>query len=118
VSQKIKELTSSSDYDFRESACAEDPWRYVFPDWFPYYRTKGAIARHLQPAVLEIGVRFGYSPLAFLNACPNASYLGINVDSNTRGGIKGAIHRARSAASKYHADFLIADSQAMDEFPG
>ena len=117
--QEILELTSSSDYDFRESACAEDPLRYLFPEWVPYYRTKWAIARYLQPArILEIGVRFGYSAQAFLHACPNASYLGIDVDSSTHGGMKGAIHWARSATCEYRTDFLIADSQAMDEFPG
>ena len=117
--KEILELSASSDYDFRKSACAEDPLRHLFPKWVEYYRTKWAIARYLQPAsILEIGVRFGYSALAFLDACPNATYMGIDADSDTHGGVKGAIHWARDATYGHRADFLIADSQAMVELPG
>src|ERR1035438_4093889 len=50
-----------SDYDFRLSACPDDPFRYLFDEWVPYYRGKWAIARYLQPKrILEIGVRYGY----------------------------------------------------------
>jgi 2-polyprenyl-3-methyl-5-hydroxy-6-metoxy-1,4-benzoquinol methylase len=119
VLREILELSSSSDYDFRESACAEDPLRHLFPEWVHYYRTKWAIARYLQPtSILEIGVRYGYSAQAFLHACPNASYLGLDADSNTHGGVRGAIHWARNATRGHRADFLIADSQAMVKLPG
>ena len=117
--QEILDLSLSSDYDFRESACTEDPLRHLFPEWVQYYRTKWAIARYLQPAsILEIGVRYGYSASAFLDACPSASYLGIDADYDTHGGVKGAVHWARNATRGHRADFLIADSQPMERFPG
>ena len=72
----ILELASVSDYDFRRSANPDDPLKHLFDDWIAYYRLKWAVARVLQPQrILEIGVRFGYSAAAFLNACPNATYL-------------------------------------------
>ena len=115
----ILELASVSDYDFRHSANPDDPLKHLFDDWVSYYRLKWAIARVLRPQrILEIGVRFGYSAAAFLDACPNATYLGIDVDSEDFGGHKGAIQWARRITPESSADYLIADSQQLDEFPG
>ena len=117
--QEILDLSAASDYDFRRSASTEDPLRHMFPEWVSYYRTKWAIARYLRPKrILEIGVRYGYSALAFLDACPSASYLGIDSDATTHGGVKGAIHWARNATREFRADFIIADSQSLEELPG
>ena len=89
----ILELASVSDYDFRHSANPDDPLKHLFDDWVAYYRLKWAIARVLQPKrILEIGVRFGYSAAAFLDACPNATYFGIDVDSEDFGGHRAASH--------------------------
>lgn len=108
-----------STYDFRASACPADPLRYLFPEWVPYYRLKWAIASALQPAtVLEVGVRFGYSAFAFLEACPSASYLGIDADCEAYGGYRGAINWAKEKTRGSKAEFLIADSQKMSSFPG
>jgi SAM-dependent methyltransferase len=108
-----------STYDFRDKACPADPLRYLFSEWGPYYRLKWAIARALQPAtVLEVGVRFGYSAFAFLDACPSASYLGIDADCEAYGGYRGAINWAKERARGSKAEFLIADSQKMSSFPG
>jgi 2-polyprenyl-3-methyl-5-hydroxy-6-metoxy-1,4-benzoquinol methylase len=116
--QEILDLARNGDYDFRVTANPEDPLRYLFEEWVPYYRVKWAIARKLQPArILEIGVRYGYSALAFLNACPEASYLGIDSDSELYGGVKGAVEWARSATCSYQARFLTADSQKLDRLP-
>ena len=80
---------------------------------------KWAIARVLQPRrILEVGVRFGYSAAAFLDACPDAEYFGIDNDSEAFGGYKGAINWARQITQKTRAKYLIADSQQLDEFPG
>jgi SAM-dependent methyltransferase len=117
--RNILELASVSDYDFRRSANPDDPLKYLFDDWVSYYRLKWAIARVLQPRrILEIGVRFGYSAAAFLDACPDATYLGIDDDSEKSGGQKGAIQWARSITQGFDAGFLIANSQQLEEFPG
>jgi len=117
--KNILELASASDYDFRRSANPDDQLKHRFDDWVSYYRLKWAIARVLQPKrILEIGVRFGYSAAAFLDACPDATYLGIDVDSEDFGGHKGAIQWARRITPDSKADYLIADSQQLDEFPG
>lgn len=117
--QEILDLSRTGDYDFRVTANPEDPLRHLFEEWVPYYRTKWAIARKLQPArILEIGVRYGYSALAFLHAYPEASYLGIDSDSELYGGVKGAIEWARGSTRNYNASFLTTDSQKLDRLPG
>src|SRR5580704_2186368 len=119
VIQEILESAAQSPYDFRLTAFPEDPLQYLFADWVPYYRMKWAIARVLQPQrILEVGVRFGYSAAAFLDACPGAEYLGIDNDSEEFGGYKGAIDWARRITREAHADYLLADSQQLAEFPG
>jgi hypothetical protein len=73
----------------------------------------------LQPrSVVEIGVRYGYSALAFLDACPEATYLGIDNDSSHSGGVVGAVDRAREAMRDRRAEVLIADSQTLAALPG
>lgn len=117
--QEIIDLARHSEYDFRQSACPDDSFRHLLDEWLPYYRGKWAIARYLQPKrILEIGVRYGYSALAFLNACPSAHYLGIDLDSDSYGGTKGAIEWARSHTRDYQAEFITGDSQKFDRFPG
>ena len=116
---RIMEITRASDYDFRDTAYPDDPLKDRFEEWVPYYRLKWAIARALQPRrILEVGVRYGYSALAFLNACPSAHYIGIDVDGDTFGGQSGAIKHARQATRGFQAEFLVADSQLMYQFPG
>ncbi|MEO8597397.1 MAG: methyltransferase domain-containing protein [Candidatus Solibacter sp.] len=115
----ILELAEHATYDFRITANPADPMRHLFEDWLPYYRLKWAIARALAPRrILEIGVRYGYSAAAFLDACPGAEYLGIDADSETFGGIKGAIEWARRVTRGKRAEYLVADSQQFTEFPG
>src|ERR1035438_10147495 len=103
-----------STYDFRDNACPVDPLRHLFSEWVPYYRLKWAIARELQPAtILEIGVRFGYSAFAFLDACPSASYFGIDADCDAYGGCRGAVNWAKERTRGSKAEFLVEDSQKM-----
>jgi SAM-dependent methyltransferase len=117
--EEILTIAQASTYDFRKTAHPEDPLRHLFPEWVSYYRMKWAIAGVLQPkSILEIGVRFGYSALAFLNACPTARYVGIDTDSPTFGGSVGAINWARQACRQYQAEFVVADSTKMKRFPG
>jgi 2-polyprenyl-3-methyl-5-hydroxy-6-metoxy-1,4-benzoquinol methylase len=117
--QEIIDLARQSDYDFRGTACPDDHFAYLFDEWVPYYRSKWAVSRCLQPAkILEIGVRYGYSALAFLNACPTADYIGIDLDSDSYGGAKGAICWAESKLQGYSANLIVANSQSLDRFPG
>src|SRR5580692_7612685 len=117
--EEILTLAAESTYDFRETAFPDDPLRHLFLEWVSYYRMKWAIASVLQPkSILEIGVRYGYSAVAFLNASPSARYLGIDLDVAAFGGSVGAINWARQACSKYQAEFLVADSTKLDRFPG
>ncbi len=117
--EEILTVAKASAYDFRQTAYPEDPLRHLFPEWLAYYRMKWAIARVLKPkSILEIGVRFGYSALAFLNACPLAQYVGIDIDSPSFGGSPGALDWARKACSQYQAKFILGDSTKMERFPG
>lgn len=119
VLDKIRELSSASDYDFRIFACPHDPSRGLFEEWVPYYRLKWAVARALQPAsILEIGVRFGYSARAFLDGAPGASFLGLDLDSDSWGGAKGAIRWAQAITRGRKAAFVVTDSQRLDRLPG
>ncbi|MGC9973580.1 MAG: methyltransferase domain-containing protein [Bryobacteraceae bacterium] len=112
-------MASRCSYDFRLSACPSDPLAHLFEEWVPYYRMKWAVAAVLQPSrILEIGVRFGYSAMAFLNACPSASYLGIDINADTYGGCRDAVFWACRQLKHRKTDFLIADSQVFDQWPG
>lgn len=115
----ILEQARRMDFDFRQVASPDDPLRHLFGEWVEYYRLKAAIARVLQPkSILEIGVRFGYSAAAFLHGCPTASYVGIDNDSESSGGCRGAIQWARAILKGRPAEFLLQDSQAMTRLPG
>jgi predicted O-methyltransferase YrrM len=117
--EEIIQAAEKSTYDFRVTAYPEDPLQHLFQEWLPYYRLKWAIARILQPeSILEIGVRFGYSALAFLDASPSAHYVGIDIDSPAFGGSVGAIDWAAKAFKKYNTEFVITDSTQLQRFPG
>jgi SAM-dependent methyltransferase len=117
--ETLLDTAATAEYDFRHSANPADPSKHLFDEWVPYYHLKWAIARVLKPRrILEIGVRFGYSAAAFLDACPDAAYLGIDNDSDSFGGHKGAIRWAKCITQERNAQFLIADSQQLEEFPG
>ena len=119
VFERILETARSSSYDFRATANPNDPLKYLFDQWVDYYRLKWSIARVLQPgSILEVGVRYGYSAATFLDACPQATYLGIDLDSDSFGGVKGAMLWAKQITRAHHAEFLVADSQKMSRFPG
>jgi cyclopropane fatty-acyl-phospholipid synthase-like methyltransferase len=108
-----------STYDFRPIAHPADPLRDRFAAWIDYYRLKWAIARVLQPqSILEIGVRYGYSAHAFLDAVPQSRYVGIDLDCTAAGGVKGAIDWAKQILAPFQTELIVADSQAMSRFPG
>jgi 2-polyprenyl-3-methyl-5-hydroxy-6-metoxy-1,4-benzoquinol methylase len=112
----ILNTARESKYDFRETAYSEDPLEHLFPDWISYYKLKWAVARVLQPkSILEIGVGYGYSALAFLNASPSARYVGIDFESPIFGGTLDAINWARNACGQYDAKFVTATSTKTEQ---
>ncbi len=115
----ILDLYKTVEFDFRSWSYAEDELAYLFEEWVPYYRMKYAICKAIDPkSILEIGVRYGYSAITFLNSVPDARYLGIDNDSETFGGAKNAIQWARKITTGYDADFLMKDTQNMGQLPG
>jgi len=119
VLERILELADRCDYDFRVTANPHDPLKRLFGEWVEYYRLKWAIARVLQPtSILEVGVRYGYSAATFLNACPESTYLGIDLDSDVFGGVKGAMRWAKEITRSFRAEFIVSDTQTMARFPG
>ncbi|MGV0025158.1 methyltransferase domain-containing protein [Phormidesmis priestleyi] len=117
--ESIIQQFQQSKYDFRETANPQDPLIHLFDEWVDYYRLKWSIAHTIKPSsILEIGVRFGYSAAAFLNGSPDAHYVGIDLDSDQFGGVKGAIQWAKEITRSFNADFLVDDTQKMQQFPG
>jgi 2-polyprenyl-3-methyl-5-hydroxy-6-metoxy-1,4-benzoquinol methylase len=116
--QKILEIKHRTIFDFREYANPDDELSYLFNDWVDYYRLKFSICNAIDPkTILEIGVRYGYSAITFLNACQDAVYLGIDNDSNTFGGSAGSINWAKRITQEYNAKFIIANTQSMKSLP-
>ena len=106
-------------FNFQEFTFPNDELSYLFDEWVPYYRMKFAICQAINPSsILEVGVRYGYGAITFLKASPDATYLGIDLDTNSFGGSKGAIKWAKKITEKYKANFLIANTQEMTTFPG
>jgi predicted O-methyltransferase YrrM len=85
-----------------------------------YYKVKYNICKEANPQVIaEIGVRAGYSAWAFLQACPNAKYIGIDADNGTHGGSGGEDgsfnNWARKILEPYQCEFLKIDTQKTDD---
>ena len=117
--EEIFSIYNNCNYDFKKHTNSSDDLSYLFDEWVPYYRMKYAICKALQPkTILEIGVRYGYGAITFLSAMPESQYLGIDNDSDSFGGSKGAIDWARTITKGYDVRFLIANSQEMTALPG
>ena len=117
--EQILETARQSRFDFRRYANPADPLQDHFEEWVPYYRLKHAIAAVLQPrSILEIGVRFGYSAVSFLDAAPDAAFVGIDLDIDTFGGQVGALEWAKRITSGRNAKFIVADTQQLARLPG
>ena len=82
------------------------------------YRTKYKIAAKYKPrSIIEIGVRAGYSAFAFLAACPNAFYYGIDNNSNEHGGEEDLYLKALDLLKEYRTIIQIKDSQNINSLP-
>jgi hypothetical protein len=88
------------------------------PAWQRHYETKYAVAARLRPrSICEIGVRGGYSALAFLLACPDSFVLGIDDDSATHGGMPGMLGHARCILAGRPFALMVYSSQALPRLP-
>jgi hypothetical protein len=115
---EILSEASYSTYDFRTTACPDDPQSPMFDEWLPYYRFKWAVASILQPdSIVEVGVRYGYSALAFLNAWPQATYHGFDNDSNDWGGTIGASAWLLDHSEGLDVSLTIADIMETNDLP-
>ena len=85
-----------------------------------YYGVKHALAKRADAMrILEIGVRRGYSALAFLSARPDAEFIGIDNLSGTYGGTGDCYDWATRILGQFPGVTLLhADTQKMDRlFP-
>lgn len=109
-------IKKNVDFDFRKYTNINDPLKYLFDEWVDYYKLKYAICRAIGPkSILELGVRYGYSAITFLKACPHASYLGIDNNSDTFCGSISAIKWAKEITKGFNAEFLIANTKELKE---
>jgi hypothetical protein len=117
----ILNFHSMSSYDFRDKANPGDPLRHLFDEWVDYYKVKWSIAKAINPKrILEIGVRYGYSGRAFLDACPDAEFVGLDADIDAFGGTQGALSWAEEnlKSSGFSVDLRSIDTQSLKKFPG
>jgi len=81
-----------------------------------YYYNKYQMCKEFNPTkIAEIGVRTGYSAWAFLQACPNATYLGIDANNGMHGGEGGEdgnyLKWAKRILQGYDVHLFEADTQ-------
>lgn len=82
-----------------------------------YYAVKAAIAAWLQPnSILEIGVRAGYSALAFWQGSEFSEYVGLDANQGNWGGIRGYVDHARSLVPNSH--IYVFDTQKLTDIRG
>lgn len=108
-------------------------WERLHAHWVPgdpyrpevqtpgYYRAKAQVAAWIQPErVVEIGVRAGYSALAFHMGHPFRRYYGLDLDAGTWGGEKGFVAHAETslqALPNVRVVIQKADSQTLGFLP-
>lgn len=122
-SRAIRENFPKSTYDHRPYLPEAYQKEWVRTEQFRigYAAFKREVANVLQPkTILEIGVGIGISAMAFLDACPEASYTGIDNDSE-----EGRDFPVRPTgfvtdllyAKKYDYTILKKDSHTLESFP-
>jgi hypothetical protein len=99
----------------------QDRWR--IDCWRDVYAVLWRTVRHINPRrIVEIGTRAGYSAWTMLDACPEASLIGIdaNFDGDlavTHGGFYNAVKHAQRILAGRDFTLRIADSQQLDTLP-
>lgn len=124
-------MTPASRREMINGGMGEDWWwRDLVARWYPadsfqpdllarrYYHVKREIALLLRPtSICEIGVRAGYSAVAFLSAVPEAEYLGIDDGLCDRESGEAYLAHARRLLEHYKASLLQTNSRTMDRLP-
>ena len=78
------------------------------------YSTKYRIASECGAnRILEIGVRRGYSAYSFLSACPDATYVGLDILEEVDGGVTDGFEWAEKILSGFDVLLLNVDTQRM-----
>jgi predicted O-methyltransferase YrrM len=124
VVEEIRDLHCGCQFDLRDQLMPYEPdYDAKMTEEFRrgYMAFKWAVARVLQPGrILEIGVGSGVSACAFLKACPNASYLGLDncAMERERGG-PSLTARAQELLGRFgDASVVEVDSQSLDQLYG
>jgi len=74
-----------------------DIYRSNLPLTAQHYAVYAEVCRELKPrSILEIGVRAGYSAWTMLSAVPDATYIGLDADNGTNGGVAGYFEHAEA----------------------
>jgi predicted O-methyltransferase YrrM len=74
--------------------------------WKGAYEMKYTVAKIIRPkSILEFGVRCGYSAMAFLQACPDAHYEGVDSNGDVDGGFTGSLAFARELLKNQNVRF-------------
>jgi predicted O-methyltransferase YrrM len=110
-------------FEFKESIVyPKDPTatKKRIKQYKEYYKVKYDLCKQQNPKkIAEIGVRAGYSAWAFLQACPNAKYIGFDANNGKHGGQGGQDGSFKKWAEKiiadYDAEILELDTQKVDE---
>ena len=87
-----------------------------------YYKVKYQICKEQNPKIIcEIGVRAGYSAWTFLQACPDALYIGYDANNGQHGGAGGQdgsfMKWAEKILKPYNHQLYEIDTQKIDELP-
>jgi len=112
-----------SEFDFDEKIiCPEDPSATTerIRQYKEYYKIKYKLCKDQNPKVIvEIGVRAGYSAWTFLQACPNAKYIGLDANNGTHGGQGGQdgkfIRWAAKILDGYDIELRELDTQKIND---
>ncbi len=95
-----------------------DIYRSKLPLTAQHYAVYAEVCRELKPkSILEIGVRAGYSAWTMLSAVPDATYVGLDADNGTNGGVTGYFEHAEVMLRREYPQASVnvyrADSQRL-----
>jgi predicted O-methyltransferase YrrM len=112
-----------SEFKFDENIiCPGDPTATDkrIEEYKEYYKIKYEICKKQNPnLIVEIGIRAGYSAWTFLQACPEAKYIGIDANNGTHGGQGGQdgafFEWADHILAEYDVELIEMDTQWVND---
>jgi len=112
-----------SGFNFDEKIiCPGDPTATAerIQQYKDYYKVKYELCKKQNPKIIaEIGVRAGYSAWTFLQACPNAKYIGFDANNGTHGGQGGEDGKFAVWTAKilkdYDVELIEFDTQKVED---